>query len=199
MNKVLLNTIIAAIAMTAVTTSASAETSKIKGLYFGTGITALKGTSATDPNALKGTSPEIHVGYAVNDNVSLEYRRYLNDVSLNNDYVSNQSHVTGTDSIKNIQSFLIKSKIDYNNFNVGLIGGYSLATFNADYTNTAIAPAVFATTRVVDSISLKGFTYGVSAGYSFNKNVSLNAEYLHVLNNKGLKLTGFGTNIEYKF
>ena len=183
--------------------SASAtEDVKLNGFYAGAGLANVKVTGALSQQGKELQSkniPEIHIGYEFQPNVSVEYRRYIKNFKGNDTQVINQATVYGTHTLKNMQSLLMKVKGDYGKANFGVIGGYTMAKLNSVFLNTPTIPNAFPNQTTVDNFNLRGFTYGVTAGYNFTKNVSVNAEYMRLFNSHNVKARTFGTNIEYRF
>jgi len=205
--KVIICSIISIMAMAG---SANAEDIKLNGFYAGTGLSNIKLSGVANQTVVPGQKlisqdyssknvPELHIGYEFAPNIGIEYRRYLKKWKGKETKIIGQANIYGNVDLKNMQSFLLKAGEDYGKVNFKVIGGYTTAKINSSYLNQAIVAGSFPDQTTVDGFNLHGFTYGASVGYKFTKNVSVNAEYLHLFKSQGITARSIGTNIEYRF
>jgi len=139
-------------------------------------------TWKSSPKALRGL-----VGYELNENLAIEG---MIGLGLGNDgiKVKGQNVLGANLKIDNMYGVYITPKVKLANNLEGFVrAGY------------AHVKGTVSDNGQSSSGSESGFSYGLGARYAFDKNMSLNFDYMSYLDKSNAKATGFTVGVGYKF
>jgi len=130
-------------------------------------------------------SAEGHIGYIVNDNLSIEGRVGLGvgDDSVTDDRVKLDLEVD------NYLSVYLKPAYSSQNFGVYGLLGFTKAKLSADISYMGISDSI--------SDSDSSFSYGLGAGFSVADGTSISLEWKQLIDADDYELSGFSVGVDF--
>lgn len=158
-------------------------------IYGEIGYTAVSHDRNSDGSSLKSSPKAIRglVGYELSENIAIEGIVGLG-IGNGSVQVDGQNIAGAKQKIDNMYGLFLTPKVKLADNLEGFVrAGYTNGKGTISYNGQSA------------SSSESGFSYGLGARYTLDKNMSLNVDYMSYLNKTDVKAAGFTVGIGYKF